>query len=267
MRVGALGAATFLVILLQVVLGVPTVKTLAGHGNSHYRDGVGTEAAFRSPSGVAVFADGRIAVADRVNNCIRLVTVQGAVTTLAGTDTIWSSGKSLADGTGAAARFCSPTSVAILPNGQIVVADTCNHRIRIVTLDGVVTTLAGGGAVGYGKENFFADGTGTSAGFNFPSSVAVLPNGNIVVADMYNHRIRIVKPNGVVTTLAGSDGGGFAVGHADGTTTNARFNYPHGVAVLPNSDVVVADTGITASDWCRTVTFQRWQGPVAGVVG
>ena len=234
MRVGALGAATFLVILLQVVLGVPTVKTLAGHGNSHYRDGVGTEAAFRGPSGVAVFADGRIAVADTGNHCIRLVTVQGAVTTLAGTDTTWSSDEnSFADGTGAAARFGFLTRVAVLPNGNIVVSEMYNNRIRIVTLDGVVTTLAGGGVGG------FADGTATSARFNYPMGVAALPNGNIVVADTYNHRIRIVTLDGVVTTLAGSGAGGFA----DGATTSAIFRSPRSVAVLPNNDVVVADTG------------------------
>ena len=206
--------ATFMIVLVQVVSGA-MVETLAGYDNIHYRDGVGTEAAFWHPWGVAVFPDGRIAVADGDNHCIRLVTAQGAVTTLAGTDT-----SGYADGAGAAAKFHHPFGVAVLPNGNIAVTDYSNNCIRIVTPIGTVTKLAG-----YPE-------------FNYPSGVAVFPNGDIVVTDTYNHRIRIVKPNGVVSTLAGSG----SIGFADGTTTNAKFNYPHGVAIMPNGDVVVADT-------------------------
>jgi glucose/arabinose dehydrogenase len=149
----------------------------------------------------------------------------GVVTTLAGNGS-----PAFADGTGTGARFSSPTGVAVLSNGNIVVADQSNHRIRLVTPLGVVTTLAG-------STGAFADGTGTAARFNVPQGVAVLPDGNIVVADTGNCRIRLVTPAGVVTTIAGSATAAFA----DGTGTAASFQYPCGVAALPNGNIVVAD--------------------------
>jgi hypothetical protein len=150
----------------------------------------------------------------------------GVVTTLAGDGS-----EGFADGTGAEARFDQPYGVAVRPDGIIVVADTSNARIRLITSEGVVTTLAGDGPG-------FADGTGAVARFDSPQGVAVRPDGIIVVADADNNRIRLVTPEGIVTTLAGSGGGG---GFADGTGAAARFNYPSGVALLSNGDIVVAD--------------------------
>jgi sugar lactone lactonase YvrE len=184
-----------------------------------------------SPTGVAVLSDGNIVVADKDNHRIRLVTPLGVVTTLAG-----SGSAAFADGTGAAASFNQPRGVAVIPStNTIVVAEAFNHRIRLVTYPGgVVTTLAGSGSAA------FADGTGTAASFNQPHGVTVIPStGVIVVADVNNHRIRLVTPLGVVTTLAGSGTGTFA----DGTGAAASFNFPQGVAVDPFTDrVYVADT-------------------------
>lgn len=149
----------------------------------------------------------------------------GIVTTLAG------SSNGFADGTGAAAQFKESYGIAVLPDGNIVVADSYNNRIRLVTPSGVVTTLAGQTTAGS------ADGTGSDASFNIPYGVAVIPSsGNIVVADTFNHRIRLVTyPGGVVTTLAGSG----SLGTTDGTGTAASFNYPTGVAVIPSTGVIV----------------------------
>ena len=221
-----LAAATAVAVVIRVLLGI--VTTLAGSSQS-FADGTGAGASFNGPAGVAVIpSTGVIGVADLGNHRIRLITPTGVVTTLAG------SGGGFADGTGAAASFNQPYGVAVIPSsGVIVVADYNNHRIRLVTPLGVVTTLAGSGTPA------FADGTGTGASFQYPTGVAVIPStGNIVVADPFNHRIRLVTPLGVVTTLAGS-GSGFA----DGTGTAASFNQPHGVAVIPSTgDIVVADS-------------------------
>jgi hypothetical protein len=154
----------------------------------------------------------------------------GVVTTLAGSGT-----PAFADGTGAAASFYYPQGVAVLPNGTVVVADYGNHRIRLVTTTGVVTTLAGSGTPA------FTDGTGTLASFNTPAGVAILSNGNIVVADRSNNSIRLVTPAGGVTTLAGR--GSLYPGNADGQGSLATFRNPSGVAVLPNGNIAVADTG------------------------
>ncbi|EOD24933.1 hypothetical protein EMIHUDRAFT_115723 [Emiliania huxleyi CCMP1516] len=137
-----------------------------------------------------------------------------------------------ADGTGTAASFNRPYGVAVSPDaGTVYVADTFNHRIRkIDTSNGVTTTLAGSGT------NTFADGTGTAASFNYPSGVAVSPDGGtLYVADFYNQRIRkIDTSDGDTTTLAGSGTYGFA----DGTGTAASFAGPTGVAMSPNGMTV-----------------------------
>jgi hypothetical protein len=146
-----------------------------------------------------VLSNGNIAVADINNNRIRIVTPAGAVSTLAGQTT-----SGFADATGTSAQFYNPYGVAQLSNGNIVVADYGNNRIRIVTYPGgVVTTLAGSGSAS------FADGTGTNAMFWNPRGVAVLSNGNMAVGD-YNNRIRIITSAGVVTTLAGGANAAFA---------------------------------------------------------
>ena len=201
------------------------VTTLAG-STPGFADGTGTGASFSGMLGVAVIpSSGVIVVADGNNNRIRLITSGGVVTTLAGQTTAGS-----ADGTGAGASFNVPKGVAVIPSsGVIVVADTNNHRIRLVTPGGVVTTLAG-------STQGSTNGTGAGASFNAPFGVAVLPDGNIVVADQTNHRIRLITPGGVVTTLAGD-----TQGFADGTGTGASFRFPTGVAVTSTGDIVVAD--------------------------
>ena len=159
------------------------------------------------------------------------------VTTLAGSGTA-----AFANGTGTNASFQDPSGVAQLLDGNIVVADPNNNRIRIVTPAGVVTTLAGSGT------GTFADGTGTNASFNYPFGVAVLSNGNIVVGDGFNNRIRIVTyPGGVVTTLAGG-----THGYTDATGTSAQFRGPYGVAVLSDGNIAVADV---SNSVIRIVTY------------
>ena len=213
--------------LVTTPLGV--VTTLAGSGNAAFADGTGAAASFNEPWGVAVIpSSGVIVVADQLNHCIRLVTPLGVVTTLAGTGSA-----GYADGAGAGAAFTNPSDAAVIPSsGVIVVAEAYGNRIRLITPLGVVTTLAG-------LSSGFADGTGASASFNLPWGVAVIPsNGVILVADYNNHRVRLVSPLGVVTTLAGSGNNVFA----DGTGTSASFSYPRGVAFTPSGSIVVDDT-------------------------
>ena len=118
------------------------------------------------------------------------------------------------DSQGAQAHFNCPRGVAVDGEGNIVVADTANHRIRKISPDGNVSTLAGSGNRG------FEDGQGAQAHFNCPQGVAVDEEGNIIVADTGNNRIRkIDTSNGVTTTLAGS---ATSTPFADGTGTS-RF--------------------------------------------
>jgi serine/threonine-protein kinase len=203
------------------------VTTLAGSGTPSFADGLGTNAQFSSPSGVAVDSSGTIYVADSNNHRIRKVTSGGAVTTLAGSGT-----PSFADGLGTNAMFSYPFGVAVDSSGNVYVADSGNHRIRKVTSGGAVTTLAGTGTYG------FADGPGASAMFRNPSSVAVDSSGNVYVADSGNNQIRKITSAGVVSTLAGSG----TASYADGSSTSAMFSNPNGVAVDASGNVYVADT-------------------------
>jgi len=216
---------------IRLVTPLGVVTTLAGQTNAGpFADATGVTATFYRPYGIAVIpSSGVIIVGDQYNHRIRLVTYPGGVvTTLAG------STQGFADGTGDAASFQYPTGVAFIPStNTIVVADGGNSRIRLVTYPGgVVTTLAGNASAA------FADGTGALASFNNPSGVAVTLNGDIVVADQTNHRIRLITPGGVVTTLAGNASAAFA----NGTGALASFAGPQAVAVTSTGDIVVGDS-------------------------
>jgi PKD repeat protein len=210
------------------------VTTLAGlAGNYGSADGTGSAARFYYPYGLAADSGGNVYVADTENSTIRKVTPDGVVTTLAGLAGNYGG----TDGTNSAARFSTPTGVAVDSAGNVYVADYGNSTIRKVTPVGtnwVVSTLAG---LAYNIGS--ADGTGSAARFYAPFGVAVDSAGNVYVADMYNDTIRKITPGGVVSTLGGLAG---SSGSADGTGSAARFYDPFGVAVDGAGDVYVADT-------------------------
>jgi hypothetical protein len=212
---------------IRKVTPLGVVTTFAGDSSGSV-NATGTAAAFKSPSGAAVnLTTSNIYIADAGNDAIRMITSQGVVTTVAG-----NGAPGFANGTGSAATFSSPTAVTVDVAGNIYVADGGNNAIRKITPGGVVTTLAGSGSPG------FADGTGTAASFNDPSSVAVDSAGNVYVAEPNNSLIRKVTPAGVVTTFAGNG----TRGSANGTGTAASFNTPSGVAVDTKGNVYVADS-------------------------
>jgi len=164
-----------------------SVTTVAGSVEG-YADGPGTQAAFNTPSGIALDSEGNLFVADTGNNRIRKLSPAGLVSTVAGDGT-----GGYVDGPGTQARFDGPIGLAVDTNGNIYVADTYNDRIRKITSDGVVTTVAGAG-LGY------ADGPAGSALFDTPCGIVVSPDGTLIVADTGNHRLRKIA-NGQVATL------------------------------------------------------------------
>jgi sugar lactone lactonase YvrE len=210
------------------------VTTLAGDGSPVIRDGA--QAGFSDPFGVAVAIDGTVYVADAgESNRIRKIVPDGTVTTLAG------GAEGFADGVGAAASFNTPSGLALANDGNLFLADTGNNRIRKVTPEGQVSTVAGDGTAGY------VDGPASQARFNGPMGIAVDQRGNIYVADTYNDRIRMITTDGHVSTIAGAG----TPGYADGDRTSALFDTPAGIAAATDGSIVVADTG---NDRLRKIT-------------
>jgi murein DD-endopeptidase MepM/ murein hydrolase activator NlpD len=204
------------------------VTTLAGDGSTGFQDGSSVGSRFADPFGLIMDREGALYVADAgQNNRIRKITPDGMVRTLAG------GSEGFADGQGSAAAFNTPSAIALDASGNLYVADTGNNSIRKVTPQGVVSTIAGDGNAGY------RDGPGRDAQFNGPIGVAIDTNGSVYVADTYNDRIRKIASDGVVSTLAG----GSSPGYQDGPAQNALFDTPCAVALTPEHELLIADTG------------------------
>jgi sugar lactone lactonase YvrE len=241
---------------IRIIASGAVVTTLAGSASIGSAAGAGSSARFYWPSGIAVDSSGTNYVADTENGTIRIVTPSGVVSTLAGLAGNYGTN----NGTGTNASFYGPQAVAVDSSDNLYVADTANHTIRKITA-GVVSTLAGSPGT-----NGLADGTGSSASFNFPHGLAVDSSGNVYVADTWNHTIRKVTSAGVVTTLAGLPG---YYGDIDGTspgggTNTARFYCPSGVAVDASGNVYVADT---RNHTIREVTSTGVVSTLAGLPG
>ncbi|MBI4660466.1 MAG: hypothetical protein HY735_16640 [Verrucomicrobia bacterium] len=210
-----------------------SVSTLAGLAGTYgSADGDGNAVRFFYPFGVAVDGAGSVFVTDGYNHTIRKITPGGAVTTFAGKAGSYGH----ADGAGSNAQFNGPDGLAADTSGNLYVADYGNHVIRKVSPNGLVTTLAGSPGVAGS-----ADGVGEEASFTFPHGVAVDHTGHVYVADRGNDAIRMITPDGVVSTIAGSPKD--LRGSTDGTGNAARFFFPGGVAVDSAGRLYVADSG------------------------
>jgi sugar lactone lactonase YvrE len=198
--------------------------------------GDGSPLELSDPFGVAVGADGSIYMTDAgERNRIQRIAPDGNITRLA--DSVEGSG----DGVEDKALFNTPSGLAVAPDGDLIVADTGNNCIRRVPLRGETSTVAGNGKPGY------ADGPARQAQFNGPIAVAVDTRGNIYVADTYNDRIRMITPDGQVSTVAGNG----TPGYADGDRSSAMFDTPSGIVVATDNSLIVADTG---NDRLRKIT-------------
>jgi sugar lactone lactonase YvrE len=217
---------------IRKITSTGIVTTLAGFaGSSGSADGTGSSARFFLPRGVSADSSGNAYVADSANHTIRKITPDGTATTVAGM--AGSPGSS--NGTASAARFNNPGAVAIDIAGNIYVADSLNHTLRLIpTSSGDVRTIAG-----MARLSGSADGTDSAARFNDPEGVAT-DSVNIYIADTGNHTIRKITIARVVTTLAGMPG--FAL-EVDGTGNAARFASPTGLSIDRDENVFVADYG------------------------
>ena len=208
------------------------VTTFAGaSGISGSADGTGNAARFNQPFGVAVSSAGDIYVSEWGNHTIRKITPEGVVTTVAGLAGVPGS----TDGPGSAARFYYPSQLAVNQGGEIYVADSENFTVRKIDPTDVVSTFAGSARMGG-----TTDGTGAAARFAFPNGLAFDGAGNLYVADSYNHTVRRITAEAVVSTVAGlAETSGFM----DGIGSAARFNYPLFLATSSGGNTIfVADS-------------------------
>ena len=222
------------------------ISTVAGNGISgNIGDGgPAISAEMSGPSGLALDGAGNLYIADSGNNAIRRVdAVTGVITTVAGT--LGTSGYTGDNGAATNAKLTSPQGIALAPDGNLIIADTGNAAVRLLTFaTGQITGIAGTGMPGYNGDS----GPASLAQLNHPSSVAVnarIYSGGVqytlAIADRDNQRIRLVDTAGTISTMAGTGVKGYG---ADGqAATQAQLNSPAAVAFDPAGDLFIADSG------------------------
>ncbi|MEG0450296.1 MAG: S-layer homology domain-containing protein [Lysinibacillus sp.] len=225
------------------------VVTIAGTGRYDSVNGLAQDASFRFPTGIVALQDNTLLVADRHNQTIRKIQ-NNKITILAGLtlekDSFGLPIGGLINGNKELAFFNEPNDLAVDSLGNIYIADSSNHAIRKITVEGQVTTLAGNGLFGH------VDEVGENAMFNSPQSIVCANDGTLYVADTLNHVIRKVTTDGKVSTLnAPSDrvvevlpgevewAGDFK----DGPLKQAKFNEPSGLALDEKGNLFVSDSG------------------------
>ncbi|HWF86008.1 MAG TPA: hypothetical protein VG222_14215, partial [Vicinamibacterales bacterium] len=234
-----LGAGAFMLrqaAIAEVVIGAKTVSTGA--------NGPKLSAWLDAPGGIVVDANGDLYVADSNNDVIvraEASTTRKASAPVAVVGISGKTGFSGDNGPALKAQLDTPDGVCIAPDGDLVVADSHNDRIRRIDKPTrVVTTVAGSGNNGYDGDEKPA----TEAALNTPSAVACAPNGDIYIADTLNYRVRVVDARtGLIHTVAGDGSPGDNDDIGDyGPAVSAHLNMPADVQLAPNGDIYIADT-------------------------
>ncbi len=247
-----------------------------------------TKAKLYHPYGIAVTPDGILYIADTYNHRIRKVDKNGIITTIAGTGIGGFSGD---DGLAVDAQLNYPYDIAISPYGDLYISDGGNYRIRKISPDGIIMTIAGTGVPGFNGDNiraieakiyavfnmeftndgslYFSDylncrirkitqdgiimtvaGTGNrpyngdgipaiAANLSYPSGIAISDEGYLYITDSYHYLVRVVSPDGIITTIAGNR----QLGHSGdgGSAKQASISHAFGIAIAPDGAIYFAD--------------------------
>lgn len=221
----------------------PAISTVAGTGIAGDNgDGLsGPETSLYLPQDIAFGPDGHLYIADWNNHRIRRV-ANGVVETVAGTGEL---GDAL-DGRAVEAKFNHPTNLTFDHEGRMIIAAWHNSKVKRVDLTtGFIENLAGTGSRSYGGDG----GQGNEAVLDLPSSVVVDAVGNIIISDQANQRIRLLEPNGTITTICGNGKQGYS--GDGGVAEDAQLNSPFGQVASPagrialdlEDRIYIADTG------------------------
>ena len=219
------------------------VTNLAGTGARAFGGdgGPGNQAKLDLPSSVVVDSNNNIIISDQANYRLRILEPNGTINTFAGTGTPGGAGD---EGPALQAQLNGPKGQSAPPasrididaRNRVFIADTGNHRIRMIDEAGVIHTIVGSGEKGYSGDG----GPATAAQLDTPSDVAVAPNGTLYIADTMNNVVRVVNPSGTIDTFAGTGTRGFS--GDGGPAAAAELDRPYGVALAPNGTVYIADT-------------------------
>lgn len=243
------------------------VTTVAGNGTAGYSgdSGPALSAQLQYPQDVAVDSAGSLFIADTGNNVVRKVSASGILTTLAGTGAANFGGDK---GPAASATLNSPWSVAVDGSGNLFIADYRNSRVREVSAAGVITTVAGNGQRYYDGAAvgdlgpYLGDGGLATNAIIDPFGVRVDSNGNLIITDQVNNRIRRVNASGIISTIAGSsiEIGKKFIGDG-GPATKATIDHPWSVAVDPAGNLYIADFG------CQRIRKVSIAGTITTIAG
>jgi sugar lactone lactonase YvrE len=189
------------------------------------------DSALSFPVDVRRDSKGNVFIADLRNNRIRKITRDGLITTVAGTGVAGYSGDG---GPAINAQLDTPYGVFLDKDDNLLIADSNNNRIRKVTSDGIIQTVAGTGKEGYEGDG----GPARAAKLNSPQSLAGDPQGRIYIGDEHNNAIRILEPGGSIRTLVGSKGPGFS--GDGGPASEAQIADPENIWVRSDGSILIS---------------------------
>jgi uncharacterized protein (TIGR03437 family) len=221
-----------------------SINTVAGNGDS----------TTLSPEAIALDSSGNLLIADSANHLVRQVLSNGTIQTIAGNGV---SGFSGDDGPALSATLSTLGGITADGSGNVFVVDAGNQRVRKISANGTITTVAGNGTAGFSGDG----GQATSAELNNPSGIAVDSSGNLFIADTGNNRIREVSASGTITTIAGIGIAGYSGDGSAGTT--AALSGPTGIALGKAGVIYFSDSGNNA---VRSLTPGTTSVVIASVV-
>ncbi len=217
---------------VRVLSSSGSITTVAGNYVTFSGDNSpATFATLNAPISVAVDNSGNLFIADSINARIRKVAADGTISTIAGTGSLSSTGD---NGPAVSAAIAQPSDVTVDGNGNVYFA-TSGSRVRKISTNGTISTVAGNGTFGYSGNG----GPATSAELDLPQGIAVDVNGDLYIADSSNNVIRKVTPDGLIATIAGTGTPGFS--GDGGPATAAQLQYPRKLALDAVGNLYIAD--------------------------
>ena len=218
--------------------------------------GLATNAQLSYPDGIVLDAAGNLYFTERDANLIRKIDTSGMISTVAGTG---SAGYSGDGGPALKAELRTPTGLALDPAGNLYVADADNDVIRRIAADGTISTFAGSGVRGFNTES----GPARGVDMNSPEGIAFDAAGSLYIADTFNNRIRVVSPNGTLSTFAANGYPGYS--GDGGPATGATLFFPVAVASGADGSIYIADLGNSRIRRVRQGSMETVAGNPGGV--